>query len=206
MSSPRCTLRQVWRHNAGVELRNIENAGQQAVEAVHGAIWPSRPTSAVLGISLTCPLIMLEQQGQRLHRLAQIVTGGGQEFRLGEIGALGFRLGVGERLFRHLALGNIEAGGDRPHKHAVFVDFGYPSAFDPARFAVVADDPIGDGAVALASDKLTNSRSGLARDTPARCAKACPPSSWRYRPAPSGLAACSPSRGRSFPPVAVVRS
>ena len=76
---------------------------------------------------LDLPLDGAEQQGQRLHRLAQIVAGGGEELRFGVIGPLGFGLGEREGQFGLFALGDVHAQAaheapPRPIAVSEFVD------------------------------------------------------------------------------------
>ena len=52
------------------------------------------------------------QQGERLQRLAQIMAGGGEKARLGDIGQLGLPLGRLQRVRRALALGDVGEGDD----------------------------------------------------------------------------------------------
>ena len=86
--------------HAGVELRNVENAAEQAGQAVDRRLRHRRRLENV-GTARRLPLDDGQQQRQRLHRLTQIVTRRGQQLRLGQIGA--FRLGF-RHFQRHLGL------------------------------------------------------------------------------------------------------
>ena len=109
-----CRLRRVFRRQAAeqrpevdrlhagfdgarIEAGEVENAREQAVQL------PERLLHLADGfdggrIAGDLPLDHGQQQHQRLHRLAQVVAGGGQEIRFGAVGALG--LGLGGHEFR----------------------------------------------------------------------------------------------------------
>ena len=96
MISPRSTHSATRRHDAGVKARNVEHAVQKAMQAIDRR--PHHPGD-LDGFRLAgdLPLDHRQQQHQRLHGLAQIVAGRGEELGLGLVGAFGLGLGDGER-------------------------------------------------------------------------------------------------------------
>ena len=81
-------------HAAGVEPRNIQQAGQQAFGGNQGAV-DVRECFAVRAVFKPRRQCVHEQV-RRVQRLRQVVADRGQESRLAAVGAFGFGLGAGQ--------------------------------------------------------------------------------------------------------------
>ena len=81
---------------AGLDLVDVE---QRVQHAGHGAERLAEPRDELRRLlALDRSRQQALQQGQRLQRLAQVVAGGGEEARLGDVGQLGLLLGLLQRL------------------------------------------------------------------------------------------------------------
>ena len=77
-------------HHARVQPREVEQAIEQAAQRLHRARDAVHQLSALRGQRM--PLQHADEQAQRMHGLAQVVAGGRQEARLGQVAAFGRHL------------------------------------------------------------------------------------------------------------------
>ena len=114
---------------AGLDLVDVEQHIQHARQRPQRLIEPGQQAFGPLATDGLRQQFL--QQGQRLQRLAQIVAGGGEKARFGEIGALGLQLCRLQRGADAPAIGDVGKGDDHAFHQPVMRPVGEYASGEP---------------------------------------------------------------------------